>query len=138
MRRAVVATLLGAYVAFFATITLGLFHRARAPVQLVPFATIRADCAMGGRAFVVNILGNLAVLVPFGILAAEALGRRASWWRVGLLAGGLSLAVEVGQYLTGARVADVDDVLMNTASGLIGYAAWRLARPRLTSQTDAG
>jgi len=50
-----------------------------------------------------------------------------------LLAGALlSTAIELGQlglselYAFPIRIADVDDVILNTAGVLIGYALWRL------------
>ena len=39
----------------------------------------------------------------------------------------LSLAIEGGQYLSGRRVTDVDDLILNTLGTLLGY---RLAQRR--------
>ncbi len=40
---------------------------------------------------------------------------------------GVSLLIEVLQGISGRRVADVDDVILNTLGGLMGYGCW-LAR----------
>jgi len=46
----------------------------------------------------------------------------------------LSLAIEGGQYLSGRRVTDVDDLILNTLGSLLGYVSvagsrWSAARP---------
>ena len=89
----------------------------------------------------IDVLGNVAVFVPFGAaLAAATLPgsrkrRRSGFWRWWLkmcLAGlALSLFIEIGQLAIPGRVTDVDDVILNalgTAIGaLIVWGAFRLA-----------
>ena len=75
----------------------------------------------------VNFLGNLAAFVPMGWLLLGLLGRRRLALRVAGLSLVLSLIIEVLQGLSGRRVADVDDVILNTAGGLIGYGFWVVA-----------
>ena len=85
-----------------------------------------------------NLLGNLALLVPFAVLS------RAAWgWRVlTTTAAGvaLSVAVEVGQRYSG-RSADVDDVLVNGLGALLGAVlaavVVRLARRADEPEVDA-
>ena len=68
----------------------------------------------------VNILGNLALFMPFGFLfplkCGSKLGKTCA---VGLAA---VLGIEVIQYFEG-RVADIDDVILNFAGIMLGYAA---------------
>jgi glycopeptide antibiotics resistance protein len=93
-------------------------------VNLVPFRSILPYLRGGGWPMVVNILGNLAAFVPVGLLMPGVAGP-ASIPRVA--AGGfvLSLAVEVAQYFQGYRVSDVDDLILNVAGALAGYAIYR-------------
>ena len=51
-------------------------------------------------------------------------GARTGPWRVGLLAACLSLLIESLQFAWGGRCADVDDVMLNTIGGLLGYGLW--------------
>lgn len=79
------------------------------------------------RNAVVNIVGNLLVLAPLGLLAPmlwPRLGRPAA-----LLAAAFAVSAgfELVQLFAG-RSVDVDDVLLNTAGAGLGLAALRLGR----------
>lgn len=75
----------------------------------------------------VDVLGNVAVFVPFGAaLGAATLTRRRSrrfwpWWlsvtAAGLL---LSLFIEIAQLAIPSRVTDIDDVILNTLGTAVG------------------
>ncbi len=88
--------------------------RARWGVYLAPFDGYEvADAVM-----------NVLVFVPLGVLVSLLLVRPA-WWRVVLVTGGLSLAIETSQLLTGrllggGHVADVNDLLFNVVGGALG------------------
>jgi glycopeptide antibiotics resistance protein len=98
-----------------------------------PFGTITRQLAGGvGRADMVQLVGNLLLLLPFGMYA-PALWRGLRSLPAVLLAGALlSTAIELGQlglselYGFPIRIADVDDVILNTAGVLVGYLLWRL------------
>ncbi|MBX6313082.1 MAG: VanZ family protein, partial [Isosphaeraceae bacterium] len=105
--------------------------------NLVPLRTIARDLNVRGKDFVVNFVGNLAAFLPLGALLRRLWGSRASAQRVALAGMALSLAIELLQFLSGRRVADVDDVLLNTLGALLGYMALAggqllasLAKPR--------
>ena len=131
-RKFVAAALLIAYLALLVHLTLFRFRVAHADRNFVPFRTIAHDLRVGGREFLINGPGNLAAFVPMGLLLPALLGRRCSAPRVAAISLALSLVIEVLQGYSGRRVADVDDLLLNTAGGLIGYGlalgARRLAR----------
>jgi glycopeptide antibiotics resistance protein len=83
----------------------------------------------------VDVLGNIAVFVPFGAAlgAATLIGRRRHFWLwwLGITAAGLllSLSVEIAQLAIPSRVTDVDDVLLNTLGTAIGaFLVWGLFR----------
>lgn len=112
-------------------------------VGLTPCASIR-DVLANGTFFVQLwiIGGNILTLTPFGFLLPFMAPRLARWPRI-LLAGlCFSLAIELGQLAVSLvlgysyRVTEVDDVILNVAGVLLGYAAFgvlrhRVAEPRL-------
>ena len=66
----------------------------------------------------VNVFGNVALLVPVGWMAAVLSGRRAIL--VGVWSAlALSVFVEVWQMLSGS-FGDVDDLVLNSLGGLVG------------------
>jgi glycopeptide antibiotics resistance protein len=121
-----------AYLLVLFALTQGMFYHAGAPRNFVPFRSIEHDVKAGGSEFVVNFLGNVAAFVPMGWLLPSLLGRRRLALRVAGLSLALSLLVEVLQGISGQRVADIDDVILNTLGGLVGYGLWLVAE-RLSS-----
>jgi glycopeptide antibiotics resistance protein len=101
------------------------FPRGRA-LELVPLRTTAHFLRAGGWEMVVNVVGNVAAFMPLGVLVPLARGARTSVRRVVLTGAGLSLAIEAAQFASGRRVADVDDVLLNTAGTLLGYGVLAL------------
>lgn len=73
-------------------------------------------------------IGNLLLLLPVGLLGPIALPVMNGWVRVLLVATGLSLAIEVAQLWIPNRSADVDDLLLNVAGAMAGYAILSIAR----------
>jgi MYXO-CTERM domain-containing protein len=57
------------------------------------------------------------------------------WWKAAAVVAGVSLALEVAQYVTAVGSSDVTDVIVNTAGGLLGFAALGALRRRLRSKT---
>jgi glycopeptide antibiotics resistance protein len=99
----------------------------------VPFATLALQFDGGITRFELRqLVGNLGLLLPLGIYAPMLRRPMRSAPAVLVLAAGVSAAIELGQlsiataYGFPVRVADVDDVLLNTIGALVGYAAWRL------------
>ncbi|RME47290.1 MAG: VanZ family protein [Caldilineae bacterium] len=77
---------------------------------------------------IVDVVGNVAVFVPFGFAMSAALPLAATTRRGAnliVLSGFLlSLLVEVGQLGIPTRTTDVDDLLFNTTGTVIGLALW--------------
>ena len=74
----------------------------------------------------VNILGNVAMFVPLGAFLPAMWQRFQRAWKaipVGLLT---IVLVEICQLLTLRGRCDVDDILLNMAGIILGYALWRL------------
>jgi glycopeptide antibiotics resistance protein len=97
--------------------------------NLVPFHTLSIYLAnLGSWFWMRNLLGNLALLLPLGLLGPIALPSLDRWWRILILALLVSTAIELTQLLVPDRSADIDDVLVNVAGALIGFAVFRLLR----------
>ena len=77
---------------------------------------------------VLEILANVVLFVPFGLLIALLVPTR-WWWLVvvGLIA--IAAAIELGQalFLPG-RVASLDDVIANSTGGVVGVAIAAIIR----------
>jgi glycopeptide antibiotics resistance protein len=56
-----------------------------------------------------------------GFIPPLVLGRRTKPWHAALFGLSLSLVIEGGQYVSGRRVTDVDDLFLNTLGGVLGY-----------------
>jgi VanZ family protein len=50
------------------------------------------------------------------------------WWRIALVALLYSVAIELIQLAVPDRSADIDDVIVNVAGALVGFAMWRAVR----------
>lgn len=124
--RIALAMILILYIAFLFDIALFRFPATNPKPNWVPFQSIINDWRYGGQGFVVNFLGNLVAFVPMGALPPIIRTRRTALWHVMLFSLAISLTIEAGQYVSGRRVPDVDDLTLNTAGGALGYVALRL------------
>jgi glycopeptide antibiotics resistance protein len=105
--------------------------------NFVPFRTIAIWVANPESGFWIRqMVGNLLLLLPIGLLGPIALPWMDRWWRVILVATLASLAIELAQLRIPDRAADVDDVLLNVVGAALGYTTWRLIRN--VAQTRAG
>ena len=127
MRKLLAAKLMVGYLMVLFALTLGGFYHPDAPKNFVPFRSIEHDVRAGGSEFMINFLGNIAVTVPMGLMLPALLGR-CSTLRVATLCLTLSSVVEVLQGISGRRVADVDDVILNTLGGVLGWGVWVAGR----------
>ncbi|MCM3783168.1 VanZ family protein [Neobacillus mesonae] len=73
----------------------------------------------------VNLVGNVAIFIPFGFLAGTMI-KQLSFILVLLLSFGFSLLLECSQFVFSIGTFDVDDLLLNTSGGLIGYLLWKI------------
>ena len=95
------------------------------PPNWVPFRTIRAFLMgkFGVMKAGVNLIGNVALLVPVGILAGYI--HPGITWRQSMFVGmALSLSIESVQHFTRLGIFDVDDILLNTLGVLLGHGVF--------------
>lgn len=71
-----------------------------------------------------NIGGNIIGFVPLGILLPALFLSFRSIWKIALASFFISLLFETTQLLTGLGSFDVDDIILNTTGGLLGYVVY--------------
>lgn len=97
--------------------------------NLIPLRTIAIYFAnLDSPFWIRQLVGNLVLLLPVGLLAPIAFPALNGWVRIFLVALAFSVAIEVAQLWIPNRMADVDDVLLNVAGALLGYAILAIAR----------
>lgn len=101
--------------------------------NLVPFATIQATWTHGPERVLRQLLGNVLLFVPLGVLT-PALAERDTfrcWKHVVSLGLGVSLMIEGIQFCVSAllrygyRSPDVDDVALNVLGAIFGLILYR-------------
>ncbi|MBQ7915348.1 MAG: VanZ family protein [Firmicutes bacterium] len=68
-----------------------------------------------------NVVGNILLFLPFGILLPVILTHRLGALRFLLASLFLAIAIELIQYYTGLGELDIDDVILNVLGAMIGY-----------------
>ena len=96
-----------------------------ASVNLDPGAGIAAPWE--SPTALVNILGNLLLFVPLGVLLPARFRALRPVWTLVPAAAAVSVLIELVQYAyVPGRATDIDDVLVNTAGAFAGLLAYRL------------
>lgn len=120
------------YIMFFAEM-LGRADTAREySYNLEPFREIgrfiKYREILGMRAVLWNLGGNVLCFVPFGFFVPWMWKNTDRWYLSVLLSLYLSLLIELTQLFMKVGSFDVDDLLLNTAGGLLGFGCYRLWR----------
>lgn len=87
---------------------------------------IKYRAILGNEAVCLNLLGNVAAFMPFGFFLPLLSERERRLLMIVLLTFELSLVVEVVQLFTGRGSFDVDDLLLNTIGGMLGYGCYHI------------
>ena len=75
---------------------------------------------------VINLIGNVVAFMPFGALIRWVLDRKIRWYQAVGYTFLFSLCVELLQLVARVGVFDVDDLLLNTLGGLLGFFVYYL------------
>ena len=78
----------------------------------------------GSRLFIKNIVGNILLFLPYGYFASEYLNSKKLKLPC-FLTFVVSITIELVQLNIG-RTFDIDDVILNTVGGMLGYFLYRL------------
>ncbi len=87
-------------------------------IELIPFVGLIRIFHNSVPMFLYLFVGNLVWFVPLGLLLPVLTRARKSTLLWGL---GLSLYIEVSQFIFGTGVSEVEDLILNTAGTGIGY-----------------
>lgn len=74
----------------------------------------------------VNLGGNIVAFIPFGCILPIISKKRRKFFIILLLSFELSLAIEITQLISKVGSFDVDDMLLNTVGGAIGYVVYAM------------
>lgn len=103
--------------------------------NLIPFYEITRfwKCAVNGGSIAfkdifINLAGNIAAFVPFGALIRWVRNQKTNFGTAVLYTLLFSLCIESIQLVTKVGVFDVDDLILNTCGGAIGYGCYRVLR----------
>lgn len=93
--------------------------------NLRPFKEIHRFFAyknlLGAKAFVINMFGNVFAFAPFGFMIAVMSPKLRHFYKAAALTFVLSLVIETTQLVCRVGAFDVDDLILNTLGGLLGY-----------------
>lgn len=100
--------------------------------NLVVFQEIRRFItyreSVGTISFLLNIIGNIFAFSPFGFFLPEISPKMRNFWKVLSMSFLVTMCIECTQLVTKLGVFDVDDLIMNTLGGVIGYGLYCIAR----------
>lgn len=105
---------------------------AKYAVNLVPFETIMVfwralkENRINTDIALLNIFGNIALFVPFGFLIPVFEKKLRSLWKCAAVSLAVILVVETLQLLFKVGSFDVDDIILNMAGVVIGYAVYKI------------
>ncbi|WP_233525838.1 VanZ family protein [Actinomadura spongiicola] len=126
LRVAAVTLVIGVLSVFFyyaAKLTLSSVHdQGQAGGNTDPGRSLRFYLDRPAREALIQIGGNVALLMPLGALAPTVFTRLRGPLRITLAGGLVSLTIETMQgLLVTGRAFDIDDVILNTAGVIIAY-----------------
>jgi glycopeptide antibiotics resistance protein len=105
----------------------------RPAINMIPFVDIITDfprtqfsLAFKIKFLIKNLMGNLVLLLPFGLFLPMLWNRARSFWTTVVMGVLISFSIEILQYVLayfgyGGRAADIDDLILNTLGVVIGY-----------------
>ena len=86
----------------------------------MPFDNIEAIIYGTDSTQITEKVMNVIVFIPLGALSAIVFQRK-KWWKVILLGSLISFSVEILQFIFKRGYAEVNDIIYNTLSCMIGY-----------------
>lgn len=94
-------------------------------MNLQPFREIRRCIFrhrdLGMRYVLLNLLGNIVIFIPYGMIPPVMVRSLRRFLKMVLLTALTSLIIEQTQLVLGAGSFDVDDIILNTIGGAVGY-----------------
>ena len=100
-------------------------------VNLIPFATIKLyisglkNNAISTGYFVVNILGNLLLLMPLAFFAPTLVCKINRFYKFVMVIFAVSILIEILQILFLTGSCDIDDVILNVLGAALAYPLFK-------------
>jgi len=122
------------------TLNIGMLLRGSFPclgnINLIPIKGIIGIISTKPFIYIMmNLLGNIILMLPLGFGLALLFHKHASVLHVGIAGLLVSLTIECLQSLT-FRGFDVDDILLNTTGSILGYLAFSYLHKHLPAFTE--
>lgn len=117
------------YVVFFAE-SMGRTPQDEHIYNLIPLREIKRfwkyiwDRGSLGNMARLNVFGNIIAFIPFGVYLPYMSESKIRFISTFLYTFSLSLTIELVQLITKVGSCDVDDVILNTLGGVVGYILW--------------
>ena len=102
-------------------------------INIIPFYY---DKEIGVDFHIKEVLENLLIFVPMGIYLQMLLFKSKSYLKL-LIIAGISLLLEITQYILAIGSSDITDLITNTAGGLLGIALYSIVARLLKSREKA-
>ncbi len=98
--------------------------------NLTPFLEIKRFLAsnLSFMDIFINVAGNVVAFMPFGALLRWVRNKKTGWFIATFYTFLFSLIIESVQLITRIGVFDVDDLILNTLGGLLGYICYAILR----------
>lgn len=104
--------------------------------NLIPFKEISRTIHDISSHGLINLVGNFVIFMPYGILLGLMLrNKKISVIDAFILSLGLSLILECAQAFFSIGRYDVDDLILNSSGGLIGFITFKLFAMLVTSSS---
>lgn len=111
-------------------ILLGRDFRGKHRIEPVPFWSYYKAIVEKDVALALQMLGNVVIFIPFGVLLPTAWKRMRNIRCIILIAASVSLSLELVQLIFKLGLFEFDDVFHNTLGAVIGYWIWRMIKKR--------
>ncbi|WP_053369056.1 VanZ family protein [Bacillus sp. FJAT-27245] len=122
------------YLLFFSSYRTGV--KGIVDYNLIPFRTIERYFSswngFGPGMATDEFFGNIFAFFPFGFFLPLLFGKLATRARIATCSFMLSLSVETAQFAFAVGAFDVDDLILNTFGGMIGYGMYALGKSIFT------
>ena len=87
---------------------------------------------------IIEILLNILLFVPLGLLIPQAFECFRRWWRILLVGISLSALIEILQYISRQGCLDTSDILHNTIGICMGFLIWNKLTKRNNDHKNCG
>ncbi len=99
-------------------------------LNIIPFAsTFEMMSTIGLLHNLQNISGNLAVFFPMGIFIPLLMKK--GFKQTVVIVIGISVSIEVVQYILAIGISDIDDVILNTVGAIVGWSVFQYIKGKI-------